>query len=366
MKIWPILIVALAVTLLTACQTVEAQPVFTTAYGLATPMPGSTVKPQIMGTLPGRIRSFNVSSNMKTIAFATSQGVVLYDLNSDKYLQTLSKEESFYLVDWSPDGKKLAAGSLVSGNSGFGKAHLTVWDTSTWEIGFEQTGDDDTLDAVYGDIAWSPDSLSLATNLNWMGVRVYDIETAQIISRQDTLSPHSIAWSPDGTRLVATGDLASGIRRWKVSTDEAVRLFDQRTGSSMQIAWSPDGERIASGQAEGTVCFWTVATNKCDGFIRRAHQNAVFSLSWSPDGGQLATGGGIIRIWDTNTGKLVKSFGLNNASIYTHMEWLGDSDALVSTEVGYEEAALNIVRFWDVDTGKILFEFHGANGSWGE
>ncbi|MBK8417480.1 MAG: hypothetical protein IPL17_01215 [Anaerolineales bacterium] len=48
------------------------------------------------------------------------------------------------------------------------------------------------------------------------------------------------------------------------------------------------------------------------------------------------------------------------------MEWLDDSAPLVSTEVGYEEAALNIVRFWDVDTGKILFEFHGANGSWGE
>ncbi|MBK7454322.1 MAG: hypothetical protein IPJ46_11585 [Anaerolineales bacterium] len=128
MKIWPILIVALAVTLLTACQTVEAQPVFTTAYGLATPMPGSTVKPQIMGTLPGRIRSFNVSSNMKTIAFATSQGVVLYDLNSDKYLQTLSKEESF--IWWIGRLMEKTGG----GQPGFGK--FRIWKSPSHRLGY--------------------------------------------------------------------------------------------------------------------------------------------------------------------------------------------------------------------------------------
>ena len=85
----------------------------------------------------------------------------------------------------------------------------------------------------------------------------------------------------------------------------------QSVGSFLQIAWSPDGKRIASGNFEGKVCFWTAATNKCDGLIK-AHQNAVFSLVWSADGDQLATGGGIIRIWDTKTGKLVKSFGLND------------------------------------------------------
>jgi WD40 repeat protein len=366
MKIRCILIVALTITLLAACQPGETQPVFTSAYGKETPIPPSTAKPKVAGTLPGRIRTFNIGSDMKTIAFATSQGVVLYDLNSYKHLQTLNKAESFYLVQWSPDGKKLAAGSLVLGSSGFGKTHLTVWDTTTWKIVFEQTGDDDTLDAVYGDIAWSPNSRSLATNLNWMGVLVYEVETGKVISRQETLSPHSIAWSPDGSRLVATGDLASGIRRWVVGTDQAVRLFDQRTGSSMVIAWSPDGKRIASGQAEGTVCFWTVATNKCDGLIKRAHQNAVFSLSWSPDGNQLATGGGIIRIWDSNTGKLIRSFGLNGVSIYTHLEWLGNKNLLVSTETGYADGALSMVRFWDVESGKVVFEFHGASGSWGE
>jgi WD40 repeat protein len=303
---------------------------------------------------------------MKTIAIATSQGVVLYDLKTYKHLQTLNKIESIYLVDWAPDGKKLAAGGLIPSDAEFWKSHLVVWDTSTWEIVFEQTSEDDMFDSMYGDIVWSPNSHSFASGINGMGVLVYDIPTGKVLSRQETLAAHSISWSPDGSRLVATGDYASSIRRWKVSTDESIRLFGQSVGSAMQIAWSPDGKRIASGQAEGTVCFWTVATNKCDGFIRRAHLNSVFSLAWSEDGNQLATGGGVIRIWDTNTGKLVRSFGLNDVSIYTHLEWLGVNQPLVSVETGYENAALTIIRFWDVDTGKILFEFHGTIGSWGE
>jgi WD40 repeat protein len=361
------LIIALTLTLLTACQPAGSQPIFTSSVDTAiTPIPFSAADPKTTVTIPGRIRSFNISLDMKTIALATSQGVVLYDIKSYKHLQTLNKTESFYLVDWSPDGKKLAAGGLIKGSTEFSKSHLVVWDTSTWEIIFEQTSAEDLWDSIYGDIAWSPDSQSLANGINGIGVLVYAIQTGKVISKQDTLSSHSISWSPDGSRLVATGDLASGIRRWKVSTGETVRLFDKQVGSSMQVAWSPDGKRIVSGGAEGTVCFWTAATNRCDGFIIKAHRNTVFSLAWSPDGNQLATGGGIIRIWDSNTGQLAKSFGMNDVSVYTHLEWLGSNQPLASVEVGYADTAPSIVHFWDVDTGELLFEFRGAEGTWGQ
>ena len=363
MKVRAVWIIALALIVLAGCQA-KAQPVFTTStYGAATPIPFPAARPVIAATLPERIRSFSISPDGKTIAFATSQGMVLYDLTSYKRLRTLDKAQSFYLAAWSPDGTKLAAGSLILDGSGFGASRLVVWDSSTWKVVFEQTGSDTTLDSIYGDIAWSPDSHSLAANL--MGVHVYDIDTGQVISSQEYLSPHSIAWSPDGSRLVATGDMASGIRRWKVSTDEAVRLFDQRAGGFLPIAWSPDGTRIAAGNFEGKVCFFTALTNRCDGLIY-AHRNTVFSLAWSADGEQLATGGGIIRIWDTNTGSLIRSFGLKDVSIYPQLEWPGAGQPLVSLEAGYAKAALSIVRFWDADTGRPLFEFDGAEGTWGE
>ena len=35
---------------------------------------------------------------------------------------------------------------IVKKNSEFGKSHLAVWDTSDWQVIFEQIGDDETLE----------------------------------------------------------------------------------------------------------------------------------------------------------------------------------------------------------------------------
>jgi WD40 repeat protein len=338
----------------------SSQPVFSTSNtGAPTPLSFPSEKTTIVAELSGRIRSFDISPDFKTIAFATSDGAVLYDLETYQPLRKLDEKGNVYLVAWSPDGKKLSAASLDDK----GAYHLTAWDTSTWKTVFEEKSPDGSFEAIYTDIAWSPDSRFLASGQE-MGVTVYDVQTGKVISQQEQLSAYSLSWSPDGSRLVSTGDWANGIRRWKVSTDESVRLFDQRTGGSMAIAWSPDGNRIASGQADGNVCFWTAATNQCDGLIH-AHANAVFSLAWSSDGTRLATGGGIIRIWDTSNGQPVISVGEQGGIYYTQLEWPA-KHPLVSLETGSESEAITIVRFWDVNTGKVLFEFHGADGVFGE
>lgn len=336
----------------------ESAPRFTTStYGMPPSIPLSETEPRVVARLKGRIRAFDISPNLKTIALATSKGVELYDLDAFKSIRTLGGNA--YLVAWSPDGTRLATADLVQG-----RTHLAVWDTSTWKVIFEQTGTDETLESIYGDIAWSPDGRLLADSLNGVSVLVHDVKTGETISQQDQIASYELAWSPDGMRLVGTGDWAYGIRRWKVSTDESVRLFDQHVGSSMHAAWSPDGTRIASGHSDGVVCFWTVATNQCDGLIY-AHANVVYSLTWSPGGNRLATGGGIIRIWDTHTGQLVTSFGEASNTLYTELQWLANNP-LVSLQTGNGDPAATIVRFWDVDTGQILYEFQGAGGMFGQ
>jgi WD40 repeat protein len=179
------------------------------------------------------------------------------------------------------------------------------------------------------------------------------------------VSPYDISWSPNGSRLVATGDLGYGFRRWRIDTDQSVRLYDPRVAAfATRIAWSHDGERIASVHANGVVCFWTAATNHCDGFIK-AHFLQAFSLAWSPAGTQLATGGGMIRIWDTHTGALTTSFGLHDGFAYPELQWLANG-TLVSLETGFVDRQPTMVRFWNMDTGQILKEFSGASSIVGE
>ena len=345
----------------------EPLPTFTKLYDRATPIPLPTSEPKIAVTLPIRIHSFAISPNMKTIAMATSEGLVLYKLETLDLLRVLNEKENVFSVDYSPDGKKLAMGSLIMQNREAGKPHLVVWDTSTWKVIFEpKIGNNDTT-MFFGDVAWSPKGSLLATSDYDRGLVTFDIKTGQMISLQQAflVSPYDISWSPNGSRLVATGDLGYGFRRWRIDTDEFVRVYDERVGTlAEQVAWSPNGERIASVHANGILCFWTASTNHCDGYIK-AHWNSGFSLDWSPDGNQLATGGGVIRIWDTYTGNLVTSFGFQTPSIYSQLKWLANG-MLVSLETGYADREPTIIRFWDIDTGEILMEFHGDRSIYGE
>jgi WD40 repeat protein len=105
---------------------------------------------------------------------------------------------------------------------------------------------------------------------------------------------------------------------------------------------------------------WTASTNECDGLIY-AHDTATFSLVWSPDGSQLATGGGVIRIWDSQTGNQLSVFGLHETSIHKKLAW-PKPDMLISLQTGYGVKAMTIIRFWDLKTGKVLIKFQGGIG----
>jgi WD40 repeat protein len=323
-------------------------------------------QPRVAGSLGDIIRTFAISPDQKGIAIATSQGVFLYDLNSYEMLREVSQLRRVFSIAWSPDGTKLGVGNLPALAFGGSLPRVVVWDTTTWETVFTWESKEEAT-SPFGGLAWSPDGQALAFALLDRRLLVVDIESGKIISEQSNFlqPPQEITWSPDGSRLIATGDLGYGIRRWRMDTGESVHLYDPRAGASaIQLAWSLDGERIASGHADGTVCFWTVATNVCDGLIY-AHQNQVPSLAWSPDGKQLATGGGVIRIWDTATGRLLTSFGQQENVLYIHLEWL-DAHTLVSLETSYADKASTAIRFWDVDTGQILYEFQGAGGMFGQ
>lgn len=370
MKFRLILFCLLTGAAMAACAPSGGQPVFSSDVlpaATSIPMPPN---PRVVATLAQRVPSFDVSPDGNLLALATSDGVQLYDLHTYRLLRSVNTGEFETRVAWSSDGQWLAVGGtkdygkpfFVGGDSNnSAKAHLTVWDASTWKVLLEPAFGNEMVNLTFRDLAWSPDGSKLAFSTDIGGVQVIDTQTGQTVSGQGDFAATvtDISWSPDGSRLVATGDTAYGIRRWRLSDNEAVRLFDKRVSASQAVAWSPDGKRIASGHYLGGVCLWTAATNQCDGFIQ-AHRERTASLAWSPDGSQLATGGGVIRIWSTTTGKLVKAMGEETNYVYDLIEWPGDGGRLVSLQTSLDDPNKTVLRLWDVSSGAILAEWRAG------
>ncbi|MCC6499511.1 MAG: hypothetical protein IT313_04495 [Anaerolineales bacterium] len=322
------------------------------------PQPAPKTEPEKTVEVPGLIQAFDIRADGETIAIVTSTDLILYNLQTLKELQRLPLSEQGFQVRFSPDGKKLALSARVSNNRESGILRVTVWDVTTWKTIYEYEVESQGV-YLEGGLAWASDSERIAFSVPERGLSLADVKSGRLVETLDDflVPPFDLSWSPNGSRLIATGDLGYGLRRWRVDADQWVRLWDKRLQPAKQVAWSPDGRRIASGHFGGEVCVWNARNNQCAGFIH-AHFNSVDALGWSPDGKQIATASGAIRIWDAETGVLSAGFGFYDGIVYKELHWF-DPDTIATLETSYTENLPSAIRFWDVSTGEVKLMFLG-------
>jgi len=332
---------------------------FSTSYrDFPDPMPVPTDEPKDVVDVPGMIRAFDISADGKKIAIATSTGLILYDLQTLEELHSLPLHEQVFRVQFSPDGSKLAVSAILLKYLGSGPLHITVWDIASWNMIYEYTSESQGA-VPEGALSWSPNRDQIAFSIPERGLSVVEVESGDVVtSLEDFLvPPFDLSWSPDGMRLISTGDLGYGLRRWRVDTNKWVRLWDKRLQPAQQVVWSPDGKHIASGHFGGVVCVWNTRNNQCEGFID-AHFNSVNALDWSPDSKQIATASGAIRLWDAETGKMSSGFGFYDGILYKELRWF-DSTTIATLETSYTKSVPSTIRFWDISTGNVKLAFHG-------
>lgn len=110
---------------------------------------------------------------------------------------------------------------------------------------------------------------------------------------------YSIAFSPDGTKLVSGGS-DKAVRLWDVNARKKIgEPLTGHTGWVNAVAFSPDGETIASGSDDETVRLWNVSTGEQIGEPLQGHSSEITSVKFSPDGRLLASGSydETIKIW---------------------------------------------------------------------
>ena len=208
--------------------------------------------------------SFEASFGHPTISMRNDHLVRLTDVSTGRELATLAYNRGAEELTFSPDGKRVAFGSL---------GEIRLWHT--------ETGDEQVISLV------DPET----------GIR-------------DTPTVSTLGFSPDGARIVS-GTRKGKIQMWDVVTGGALAIFaepneQENLGRISAVAFSPDGTLLAVG-AHSQVHLWEVNTGHKLFSISTVYQrsrgrfyNYPKPLVFSPDGAILVNGtnNGTIQVWD--------------------------------------------------------------------
>ena len=151
-----------------------------------------------------------------------------------------------------------------------------------------------------------------------MSVRILDGVTRKIerVFKGHSDEVLSVAFSHDGTRVasgskdktvriwnVTTGKTKRSLRFWKAATSKAIRVLNGHSSYVQSVAFSPDGTRIVSGSDDKTVRLWNAGTGEIERVIED-HSNHVHCVAFSPDGTcMVSSSSDSVLIWDITTGK---------------------------------------------------------------
>ncbi len=294
------------------------------------------------------------SPDGKTIASTGyGSGLILWDTGTGKpRLRLPLLQRSYFTLAFSPDGKMLALNN--------------VWDTSFRGLVFldSATGKEisrltDGMDRI--SLAFSPDGKTLAGGMADNTIGIWDVGTSKELRRLTSDSTADVlAFSPDGT-ILASGHYDKTVHLWDPKTGKELAKLKGHKHSMSSIAFSPDGSLLASASWDiddhGPALLWDVATRRQVRAIGKT-ASPVY-VTFSPLANELASGNqdGSVSFWDLASGRELRRFQAHQRSIVS-MAFSRDGKTLASAA-----SSESAIRLWDVATGKEKCGFAGHQGA---
>ena len=213
------------------------------------------------------------SQAVKSVAFSPD-GKILATASDDKtiklwQIETLAEictllghSHAVKSVAFSPDGQILASGSWDK--------TIKLWDVNTGTEICTMTGHQLQVNSV----AFSPQGQLLASASYDRTIRLWQIPALESSHKEfqnrpcysllGTLSGHAwavltVAFSPDG-KILATGRDDNTIKLWEVNTGQLICTLVGHSWSVVAVAFTADGETLLSASCDKTVKLWRVST----------------------------------------------------------------------------------------------------------
>ena len=308
----------------------------------------------------GPVERAEFSPDASRIVTAARDGTArIWNATSGEELFVLQPVGKFPSAIFSPNGNRVLT-------AGYG-SDASLWDAQT---GTKVLSVRSSADARAG---FSPDGRSFVTAFG--RARRLDLEYRRWradpgFSEYDAF-PYSVAFSPDGSRLLigAWGTISYGniSSLWDVSKGtEIARLAGHQSDTQLQgVLFSHDGSRIATVSLDGTARLWDGISGQLRGLLgqessglKLAHvaadeQDLEMNSAFSPDDRLLATASfdGTVRIWDVERASLLTTIS-GHSGLVEHLEFSPANNSLLTAS--HDGTA----RLWDTDGVLTTTLFH--------
>ena len=188
-------------------------------------------------------------------------------------------------VDWSPDGKQIAAGSQ--------DGCIHVWNAQTRSL----LRVDEVIDFVQA-VSFSPNSQCLAYACADGSIGLFTSSFGQTL-KGHSKAVWSLDWSPNG-EYVASGSADTHVRIWDGNTGRALKILEGHASWVVSVRFSAGGKWLASKSSDGTVRLWRCDTWDCVAVLPEVSRGYAPGLAFHPQAPVLATLGDndtVIRLW---------------------------------------------------------------------
>ncbi len=164
-----------------------------------------------------------------------------------------------------------------------------------------------------------------------------------------------VAFSSDN-RSLASGDANGNLDIWEVATGRQLATCKGHTNRIWSVKFSPDSSTLASASSDCTVKIWNLDGQCLHNLVGHSHR--VWDVAFSPDGKLLASAGGDgqIRLWNALTGEPLFMLDASSEGIRT----LAFSPKANILATGGEDKT---VRLWNVETRQCVRTFDAHNAS---
>ena len=290
--------------------------------------------------LTGGIDLFVFSPDGKTLASDGGDAGVIYlwDGDTGELKSTLVGHTApVKTLAFNPEGSTLASGGIDE--------VIRFWDVTTGELQLTFAAHANVVDFL----KYSPDGEVLVSQGGDNNVCLWNARTGEFLRILTTWTENafSIDFSKDGRTLVS------------VNSDENVRLWNPHTGEQLKtikqnrqlgvVQYSPDGRIFACSECygEATVLLFDADTGELLHDLKMpGHADWVTGFLFSPDGQTLTVKTqDEIYFWDVNSGELEKTI-TGYSDVVSSVAYSPDGRTLASLD--------DIVRFWDLDTQKLI------------